>query len=58
MDSDVTVLDATLIQLHLASMKTLSDVQLLAADTDKDKEVTVMDATVIQRYIANLITEL
>ncbi len=58
MDSDVTVLDATLIQLHLASMKTLSDVQLLAADADKDKEVTVMDATVIQRYIANLITEL
>ena len=57
-DSDevVTILDATAIQRHLASLPT-KEYDEKAADTDKDGEVTILDATAIQRHLASLPTQ-
>lgn len=56
-DGKVTIMDATLIQLHIAQLETLTDIQLKAADTDKNSNITIMDATQIQLLIAQLIEE-
>lgn len=58
LDGKVTILDATMIQRHLAKLSTLSSAQLANADTDRDGTVSILDATRIQRYIAKLIPEL
>ena len=58
MDSNITVLDATAIQKHLASIVTLTSDQLSVSDADKDGELTVIDATKIQQFVAELIEEL
>ena len=54
-DGKVTVLDATVIQRHLAEMSTESYVEE-ASDADGDGEVTILDATAIQRFLAELPT--
>ena len=53
----VSIMDATLIQLHIAQLENLTDIQLKAADTDKNSNITIMDATQIQLLIAQLIEE-
>ena len=57
-DGEVSILDATAIQLHVASIKSLSDLGLASADADKDGDISVLDATEIQLYVAGLIDEL
>ncbi|MBE6824179.1 MAG: hypothetical protein E7513_02415 [Ruminococcaceae bacterium] len=57
-DGRVTIVDATLIQRHLAEISTITGVQLLAADTDKDNVISISDATRIQIYLTQYITEL
>lgn len=57
-DKNVSVMDATLIQLHLAQSASLSSGQLALADTDKDSTVSVLDATQIQMFLAQLIEKL
>lgn len=57
-DGDISVLDATAIQMHLASINLLSPEGEAVADTDGDGLITVLDATRIQRFIALLIPEL
>ena len=52
-DGEVTIIDATAIQRHLASIPTFAYHEN-AADTDGDGEVTILDATFIQRWLANL----
>ena len=54
-DSEISVMDATAIQRHLASLKALTADQQKRADVDKDSEVSVMDATAIQRLVAKII---
>lgn len=54
MDQDISILDATNIQRHLAKLITLSDDALLCADVDWDFTVNILDATNIQRYLAKL----
>lgn len=54
-DSNVTIMDATAIQRHIAKHLSLTEKQLEVADTDKDGKLSVMDATAIQRYVAKLI---
>ena len=56
-NGEVSIMDATLIQLHIAQLETLTDIQLKAADTDKNSNITIMDATQIQLLIAQLIEE-
>ncbi|MBQ8057429.1 MAG: dockerin type I repeat-containing protein [Ruminococcus sp.] len=56
-DKDISVMDATLIQLAISRQVTLTDVQINAADTDQDGDMNIMDATAIQLYVAKIITE-
>ena len=53
-DGDVTIIDATFVQYHLASIKIFAIFER-AADADGDKVVTSVDVTLIQRWIARLI---
>ncbi len=53
-DSDVTILDATAIQLHLAHFQTLNKEQMQCADTNGDGEISIHDVSEIQRFIAKL----
>lgn len=55
-DGDVNVIDATMVQKHLAELTRLSEDKLKCADTDKDGVVSIKDSTQIQKYIAQLIT--
>lgn len=54
-DGKVTILDATCIQRHLASLPTTAYNEK-AADADGDGKVTILDATAIQRHLASLPT--
>lgn len=56
-DSQVTILDATYIQRHLAKLSTLDSNAQIIADVDNDNKLSIVDATYIQRYMAKLITE-
>lgn len=53
-DSAVTIIDATYIQRHLASIPIPFVLDEAIADTDEDGLVSIMDATYIQRWLANL----
>ena len=52
-DGDVTIIDATVIQRHLAEIPVVSYNEN-TADADEDGSVTIIDATSIQRYLAEL----
>lgn len=52
-DEEVSILDVTLIQRHLASMQTKT-FNATAADVDKDGDVSILDVTMIQRHLANM----
>lgn len=54
LDGTVSVMDATAIQQHIASIRLFNDTQLSLADVDKDNAVSVMDATMIQYKVAGL----
>lgn len=57
-DSELTVLDSTHIQRHIARMAEFDNKYLLyAADIDRDNDVTVMDATKVQRILCELDTQ-
>lgn len=56
-DNEVSIIDATLIQQHLAKITTVKTENLILADTDGDKELSVMDATLIQQYVASIINK-
>ena len=53
-DGAVTILDATAIQRHLASLTSKVEIVSTAADIYGDGEVTILDATGIQRALAGL----
>jgi hypothetical protein len=53
-DGNVTIMDATMIQLYLA--KTEVDINLENADADLNGDVNIMDATTIQLKLANITT--
>ena len=57
-DGEVTIIDATLIQLHLAKKSELSQEQIEIADANKDSVLSIMDATYIQKFVAKLIPSL
>lgn len=58
LDSKVTVMDATVIQMHCAKLSELTTTALVNADTTKDNIISVSDATKIQGFIAGIIEEL
>ena len=53
-DGEVTIIDATYIQRHLASIPIPFVLNEVIADTDEDGSVTILDATFIQRWLASL----
>lgn len=53
-DGTVTIIDATYIQRHLASIPIPFEMNDKVADTDGDGSITIIDATMIQRYLASL----
>lgn len=57
-DGDITIMDATAVQLHIASLVILNDDELSRADTDKDGRISIKDVTAVQLYVAKLINEL
>lgn len=54
-DGKVSVLDATMIQKHLASIITLTPQQKQAGMVDNGQNLSVIDATLIQKKLASLI---
>ncbi len=57
LDGDISVLDATSIQRHLARLVTLDDENLSCSDVSGDGTVSIADATLIQQYTALIIDE-
>ncbi len=55
LDGDVTIIDATHIQRHLALLENLTDDQLEVAKVSGEDELSIIDATYIQRKLAQLI---
>ena len=55
LDRSVNVKDATLLQMYLANLKTLSELQLSLSDVNRDGKINIKDATVIQKIAAKLI---
>ena len=53
-DGNITISDATMIQLHLAKYTELTDYALYAADVNGDLTIDVSDVTAIQCYIVKL----
>lgn len=51
-DGDVTIIDGSLLQLHLSELSALSDGAFLRADTNLDGDTGVLDVTHLQRYVA------
>ena len=56
-DGDVTVIDVTLLQRHLAGISIPHTVDVKLADVDGDEDVTILDVTYIQRWLAGIITD-
>lgn len=54
-DNTLSILDATVIQRHLAQLSILDEEQLVLADYLSDGTVSILDATQIQKKIACLI---
>ncbi len=55
LDNDVTVRDATMIQLYEANLRETSVIRDLNSDYDQDGESTVKDATYIQLFLAHML---
>lgn len=53
-DGEVNILDATLVQSHIAKLN-VEYINLVNADVDKDGYVAIPDATAIQMYVAKMI---
>ncbi len=51
-DGQITVLDTTAIQLHLAQHESLDEDEVVVADVDFDEDISIMDATEIQLWVA------
>ncbi|MBQ8538658.1 MAG: hypothetical protein IJ433_03305 [Ruminococcus sp.] len=51
---DITIMDATTIQFHLANSRLIEGVKLMAAETDGDGNLTIMDVTCIQMFLASI----
>ena len=53
-DDNISIVDATFIQRHLASIPIPFEFNEKVSDSDEDGIISIMDATYIQRWLANL----
>ncbi len=56
-DGFITIKDATMVQEHVARLKTLTDTSATNADVDKSGDINIVDATYIQMYVAKQIKD-
>ncbi len=56
--NDLSIVDATLIQKHIAKAADFTDAQIAIADTDGDNGISIIDATYIQMKLAQVIDHL
>jgi len=56
-DQKISIVDAALIQLHLAGVTTLNEGQLALSDVNKDLKVDIMDIAMLQLIISGLIED-
>lgn len=57
LDGDISIKDVTLVQKHVANIKTLVGTALKNADVNKDNKITIVDATTIQKQLANVVKD-
>lgn len=57
-DGEVSIIDATAIQLHVASIILIEEDAIPAADADRDGQISILDATQIQLFVAQIIDSL
>jgi hypothetical protein len=55
LDGEITIMDATAVQLHLAQLQMLSEESLKLADVDGSSDITIIDTTTIQLFLAQII---
>lgn len=55
-DDSIDILDATLIQRHIAQLTDPLAFNYEAADVNNDADISVLDVTIIQRYVAGIIS--
>lgn len=58
LDNNVTIIDATYIQMYLVQKLDFDDTQRTHADVDLNSNITIIDATIIQFYVAKKIDSL
>ncbi|MBQ2944886.1 MAG: hypothetical protein IJD93_09425 [Ruminococcus sp.] len=58
LDGEITIMDATSVQMYLAEKTEFVPEQIALADTNNDSVVSIMDATKIQMFVAQLIPSL
>ncbi len=54
LDTEITIMDATLIQHHCAMLYELTGIALVNGDINKDQVISITDATRIQAHIADI----
>jgi hypothetical protein len=54
LDGELSIIDATMIQKYLASIKSLNEKQLYAADIFGNGEIDISNVTFIQKYLAEV----
>jgi hypothetical protein len=54
LDDKVNIIDVSLIQEHIAKMRTLNDTQIKNADVNFDNRIDVSDASAIQKYLVRI----
>lgn len=54
-DGKISIVDATIIQKHLAKMREIPENHIKYADLNGDGKITVTDATIVQKKIAGII---
>ena len=55
LDGTISIMDASEIQMYIASYIELSELSLKQSDVDSNGEIAIVDVSLIQRYIAKII---
>ena len=56
-NNEISILDATYIQRHIAKLQKLEQFACFVGDVDNNLKLTILDATLIQQFVAQKISE-
>lgn len=54
LDSEISIKDATMVQMYVAQLESLTEEEQKAADCDENEGLQIMDASIIQIYVAKM----